>query len=419
MVKKKVVPRKSLDLGTTVNKTNSSPYIPNFVIQGATIEVQSHGIERTNLLRANIDMKEKIVRESQSLIASMMTNQETAGSEKEMKHFDGEWKPNRKKYLLSSYENQEKEEKEPVDKDRDKEKKEKTKSNKHPLADYVNLSDLQVIITEALLFHGEPCSFEKLNEFVSNEIKERDIRRKDGTPYAADCRRAIQANLRITSNHLLALYKKDANGMWSLCHSLEEAKKIASTHDSQQQDTVVTTPIKSTLKLINSRERNEINTYDTHNDSMSKARSESHDHSSSENMILDNDFILMEDFIPGPRTRAQERTLKSIVQPVLLSSSQQSRDEELISLTLLQKFISLFIIANSDIASIDSMEDEAKTIWPKALQGLARRCIVMCLLNQNSPILFIRNPEFFSNWQLSESHPWYEIPSEDIKKKEK
>lgn len=56
---------------------------------------------------------------------------------------------------------------------------------KHPLADYVNLSELQgspsfvvfsesfhisylvVIITEALLYHGEPCSFEKLNDFVS------------------------------------------------------------------------------------------------------------------------------------------------------------------------------------------------------------------------------------------------------------
>lgn len=68
--------------------------------------------------------------------------------------------------------------------------KEKSKIIKHPLADYVNLSELQglvnlffqnsfklhvfdleltpiVIITEALLYHGEPCSFEKLNDFVS------------------------------------------------------------------------------------------------------------------------------------------------------------------------------------------------------------------------------------------------------------
>jgi hypothetical protein len=28
-----------------------------------------------------------------------------------------------------------------------------------------------------------------------------------------------------------------------------------------------------------------------------------------------------------------------------------------------------------------------------------------------------RNPEYFTNWQLSESHQWYELSSEEIEKK--
>lgn len=67
--------------------------------------------------------------------------------------------------------------------------------------------------------------------------------------------------------------------------------------------------------------------------------------------------------------------------------------------------------------------------WPKFFHPIARRSIVMCLANQTPPTLFMvslipcrssysqRNPEYFTNWQLSESHQWYELASEEIEKK--
>jgi hypothetical protein len=396
MVKKKVIPRKSFEIGTVVSKTYSTPYLPNFVLQGASVET-SHGTPERSSLRANIDgMKEKKQ-------AEKGTNQE-----KEEKHIDDEWKP--KKRSLATFENGD-EPREPEKElnvresrreDKGEKHKEKSKLKHHPLADYVNLSELQVIITEALIYHGEPCSFEKLNDFVSTEIRERDIRRKDGTPYAADCRRAIQANLRITSNHLLALYKKDVNGMWSLCHTVEEAKKVASTESAQESLNINTNGEKKSVRLINSR------------DKAANNNSEPND--------MDPEQLAAywdpDDSIPGPftRTRAQEKTFKSITTP---NSTPMSvyKEEERDELSLLQKFVSLFIISFSDISSIDNMEAEARLVWPVQYHNIARKSIVMVLVNQTPPILFMRNPENFSNWQLNEAHQWYDLPSEEIEKK--
>jgi hypothetical protein len=124
------------------------------------------------------------------------------------------------------------------------------------------------------------------------------------------------------------------------------------------------------------------------------------------------------DDIPGPftRTRAQEKTFKSITTPnatPLPSYKEDERDE----LSLLQKFVSLFIISTSEISSIDNMEAEARLVWPVQYHNFARKSIVLCLVNQSQPILFMRNPENFSNWQLNESHQWYDLPSEEIEKK--
>lgn len=75
MVKKKVVPRKSIEIGTVVCKTYSPSYLPNFVLQGAVVEASNGTTERSSL-RANIDgLKEK------------------RHLEKEEKHVDDEWKP--------------------------------------------------------------------------------------------------------------------------------------------------------------------------------------------------------------------------------------------------------------------------------------------------------------------------------------
>jgi len=94
----------------------------------------------------------------------------------------------------------------------------------HPLYDHPDvpeLTDLQNMITQSILDNGEPCPFDKIYEYVNMRWK--DIRRRDGTPYTTDCRRAIQANLRKNPNHI-SLFKKDKiSGNWKICKTMEEA----------------------------------------------------------------------------------------------------------------------------------------------------------------------------------------------------
>lgn len=103
----------------------------------------------------------------------------------------------------------------------------------HPLAnlpDIPQLTDLQVYITEAIMIHSKnghkSVDLEKIYEYVSKRW--RNVRRRDGTTYNTDCRRAIQANLRHNPHHI-PLFKKDAEKQnhWSLCYTLEEAQEAS------------------------------------------------------------------------------------------------------------------------------------------------------------------------------------------------
>jgi hypothetical protein len=81
MVRKKVVPRKTPEIGTVVNRSsNSTPYLPNFVIQGAVVDTNNHGSpDKGNSLRTKIDLKDK--------------KEKNPNHERDDKHFDDEWKP--------------------------------------------------------------------------------------------------------------------------------------------------------------------------------------------------------------------------------------------------------------------------------------------------------------------------------------
>jgi len=112
-----------------------------------------------------------------------------------------------------------------------------TKKLIHPLSlfpDVPALTDLQVFISEAILSEeGNACSFEKIYEFVSQRW--RNIRRRDGTPYTTDCRRAIQANLRHNPNHI-ALFRRDNSkeGFWTVCTTKEESLEASKDKTSER-----------------------------------------------------------------------------------------------------------------------------------------------------------------------------------------
>lgn len=88
----------------------------------------------------------------------------------------------------------------------------------HPLVGHPELpklTEMQQLITQAILTHGEPCPFDKIYEYVNEKWKGMKIKRRDGAPYSTDCRRAIQANLRQCPNHM-PLFAKGPQTQWYL-----------------------------------------------------------------------------------------------------------------------------------------------------------------------------------------------------------
>eukprot|EP01124_Arcella_intermedia_P032862 TRINITY_DN7747_c0_g1_i1.p1 TRINITY_DN7747_c0_g1~~TRINITY_DN7747_c0_g1_i1.p1 ORF type:complete len:501 (-),score=109.54 TRINITY_DN7747_c0_g1_i1:100-1452(-) len=99
----------------------------------------------------------------------------------------------------------------------------------HPLASNPmapKLNEVQEMITEAIYVNGEPCHFEKIYEYVSARWKNMNFKRKDGTPYSNDCRRAILANLRENA-YQVSLFKKDKQlpHCWWFRRTIEEIKQ--------------------------------------------------------------------------------------------------------------------------------------------------------------------------------------------------
>eukprot|EP01122_Echinamoeba_exundans_P011060 TRINITY_DN4277_c0_g1_i2.p1 TRINITY_DN4277_c0_g1~~TRINITY_DN4277_c0_g1_i2.p1 ORF type:complete len:389 (-),score=40.42 TRINITY_DN4277_c0_g1_i2:350-1516(-) len=92
----------------------------------------------------------------------------------------------------------------------------------HP--DVPKLTSIQQLITQAILACGEPATFDQIYEYVSSRWRGLRIKRRDGTPYTTDCRRAIQANLRY-SPHQVALFIKvqDNPAAWRLSRTVDEA----------------------------------------------------------------------------------------------------------------------------------------------------------------------------------------------------
>jgi hypothetical protein len=55
------------------------------------------------------------------------------------------------------------------------------------------MTELQILIIEAIDLNGGLATFEEIYDHVSKSFD--NLRRRDGTPYTSDCKRAIQASL--------------------------------------------------------------------------------------------------------------------------------------------------------------------------------------------------------------------------------
>jgi len=226
------------------------------------------------------------------------------------------------------------------------------------------LSDLQAAITQAIAFHGEPCPFEKIYEYVNNKLKEKDIRRRDGTPYATDCRRAIQANLRANPHHA-TLFMKDPKhkNMWRLCPNPLTAE--------------LTSPF-----LLGKKE--------------SKLDMKLHDETDDTDSVDSSKEV-----ISNSRTRAGRTALK-------LSLSQPRGTPE-DNLSPLQEIISNAILFVGVDATVDQIEATIQPHWPHSSNTelpSIRHIVVVALLKKVTPVLFVRSVEDFSRWGLAASHPW-------------
>lgn len=86
-----------------------------------------------------------------------------------------------------------------------------------------NLGPWRTLLLRKNLRVCKQCMSPVFLSLTHQKLKEKDIRRRDGTPYATDCRRAIQANLRSNPHHP-TLFQKDAKqpNMWRLCHTPNE-----------------------------------------------------------------------------------------------------------------------------------------------------------------------------------------------------
>eukprot|EP01127_Copromyxa_protea_P010374 TRINITY_DN2523_c1_g1_i3.p1 TRINITY_DN2523_c1_g1~~TRINITY_DN2523_c1_g1_i3.p1 ORF type:complete len:214 (-),score=34.18 TRINITY_DN2523_c1_g1_i3:39-680(-) len=131
-------------------------------------------------------------------------------------------------------------------------------------------------------------------------------------------------------------------------------------------------------------------------------------------------------YVPGPRTRAQERTLRALskpsnssipipVAPVVASPaavttpSGQKRKHKL---SALEELISYSIEQVGKRATIDEIEEIITPIFPTGLDAngqaypTARYAIVICLTRKNDGTLFRRTSNWFTKWELAPTHPW-------------
>jgi len=93
----------------------------------------------------------------------------------------------------------------------DESKKDADKKEKDP-----PMTELQILIIEAIDMSGGSASFEQIFDHVNKKFD--NLRRRDGTPYTSECRRAIQASLsnNPTTRPFFKKEMRKGNTFWSL-----------------------------------------------------------------------------------------------------------------------------------------------------------------------------------------------------------
>jgi hypothetical protein len=324
--------------------------------------------------------------------------------------------PNPKHSILivntNKSQNERKEVKEPSPKAVEKINNEKPDElNKHPLEDLEGvpkLTDLQRMITSAILIHGEPCPFDKMAEFISQRWRGLRIRRRDGTPYATDYRRAIKANLRLNPNQI-ALFKRDPldKDMWFLVRTLEEAMSLSKSDgrtitkrspiDHDDESNIVDSEMIDEDGLSDQPESASRSEDDFQSDSNNAFKPETEQQNVSNTNIVN--------FNSEPITQQYTSWGKKDIE--------EKREEDYIELTELQTLVSTGIKNIGQYATVDQIYEYVSPLWgtvrgpnkqPKTTD--CRRAIITCLSKTSFLQLFVRNPTEYASWGLGVDHPW-------------
>eukprot|EP01117_Protostelium_nocturnum_P004581 TRINITY_DN1653_c0_g1_i1.p1 TRINITY_DN1653_c0_g1~~TRINITY_DN1653_c0_g1_i1.p1 ORF type:complete len:623 (+),score=219.26 TRINITY_DN1653_c0_g1_i1:460-2328(+) len=162
----------------------------------------------------------------------------------------------------------------------------------HPLTAFSEipaLTDIQMLITEAILSSKGSCSFDGICDYVSKRWKH--IKRRDGSNYTGDCKRAIQVNLRQIPQY--SLFKKDKShgtGHWTVCTNVEDSLETSKNASNEKHE------VRNKSTSNNSDDEDESQNQSEENESKKHNEGNSEDHKEGSGYNTDEapDFDKME-----------------------------------------------------------------------------------------------------------------------------
>lgn len=256
------------------------------------------------------------------------------------------------------------------------------KQNLHPLAnhpDITPLNDLQIFITEAIMNTDTgSASLEEIYQHVSK--KWRSIRRRDGSNYTTDCRRAIQANLRHNPHHI-PLFRRDENrgGFWKICATMDEALKERTALTDKKKEP------SGTLEEISSDDEGKLGNNNNADDNM-----ESHSNKKHHKEFSDNENSHVDDM----------PSLKSVKSESQEISSNTASSDEKSSLTELQAIICECINDNGGSCHFDLIVHHVTKHWSKLKPGSDSKNAILASLT-DAKRLFKRDNKRTGWWTIN------------------
>lgn len=191
--------------------------------------------------------------------------------------------------------------------------------------DSVELTELQKMIMRAIALDGGTCALERIYEYVKPRYDR--LKRRDGTSYASNARRAIQASLSNNSSNrpIFQLVGTNSNEetLWSLTERGQEALELINTNEpeiplsDEEDSTVDTTSANDTKRLSNNKNNdndtkmnglNEANTSTSEINASENAESNNQQQTNDQNSVIQNTYFTHVNYAKSPQV-AIENTL--------------------------------------------------------------------------------------------------------------